>query len=253
MREQTSRVNNYKQLLNESDKKLKAILSGSRFSRICRHIDENGISSIFSAIKENSRRNSKPEITLHDGTLSNLWKYIRENKTFGIITPYRRNDSTKANLNRLNELKNLARGELKLGYFELEGVFFKSGRWVRVKSLCIPSINKRDLLRLGEKLNLSSVIYKDANEFVEIGTSKVSGFGTIIWDYNKSGWHQDVQIDSELAKSFFYKFTKGSYGDGKVPLDVKNTFLLEVRPLSFNEAHSRYVKGIKNDRYVRLL
>ena len=122
--------------------------------------------------------------TIYESSLSRMWQYVEGDKSFGIISPFRKSDSKSENMKKYNELKKIVRDK-KLGYIELEGGFKEEGEWVREKSMFIPGIEKKDLIDLGEKFDQYSVIYKAKDEFVEIGTNNYSGKGKVITDFIK--------------------------------------------------------------------
>jgi len=190
---------------------------------------------------------------VYESSLSRIWQHIEGDKSFGVISPFRKYYSKKENLERYNELKKIIRDKLRLGYIELDGGFKEEGEWVHEKSLFIPDIIKEDLIELGEKFDQYSVIYKDKNEFIEIGTNDFSVKGQILWDFIKKGWNKNMQINSELTKELFSKLIKGSHKDRKFLFNLKESYLLEVNPKSFNESYTESVTGKSQKKYIRLV
>ena len=190
---------------------------------------------------------------VYESSLSRIWQHIEEDKSFGVISPFRKYYSKKENLERYNELKKIIRDKLRLGYIELDGGFKEEGEWVHEKSLFIPDIIKEDLIELGEKFDQYSVIYKDKNEFIEIGTNDFSVKGQILSDFIKKGWNKNMQINSELTKELFSKLIKGSHKDRKFLFNLKESYLLEVNPKSFNESYTESVTGKSQKKYIRLV
>ena len=190
---------------------------------------------------------------VYESSLSRIWQHIEEDKSFGVISPFRKYYSEKENLERYNELKKIIRDTLRLGYIELDGGFKEEGEWVHEKSLFIPDIIKEDLIELGEKFDQYSVIYKDKNEFIEIGTNDFSVKGQILSDFIKKGWNKNMQINSELTKELFSKLIKGSHKDRKFLFNLKESYLLEVNPKSFNESYTESVTGKSQKKYIRLV
>ena len=193
--------------------------------------------------------------TIYESSLSRMWQYVEGDKSFGIISPFRKSDSKSENMKKYNELKKIVRDK-KLGYIELEGGFKEEGEWVREKSMFIPGIEKKDLIDLGEKFDQYSVIYKAKDEFVEIGTNNYSGKGKVITDFIKNGWDKNLQIDSKFAKEeVFSRLIKGSHRDRKFLFNLKESYLLEIDPKNFSDAYSEAFKGKSESqrRYIRLL
>lgn len=117
----------------------------------------------------------------------------------------------------------------------MEGGFKEEGDWIKEKSLFIPSIKKETLIELGVKYDQFSVIYKDNNEFVEIGTNKKSGIGKILNNFIKQGWDKNIDINSELTKQFFLSLIKGKHKDKRFLFNIDESYLYELMPFSFNE------------------
>jgi hypothetical protein len=130
-----------------------------------------------------NENNENIEIVLYESSLSRIWQFIENDYNFGVISPFRKNYSLDENLERYKELKHIIRNKFKLGYIEMDGGFFEEGDWIKEKSLFIPNIKKSDLINFGKSYDQYSVIYKDENEFIEIGTNEMSGVGNIIIDF----------------------------------------------------------------------
>lgn len=192
------------------------------------------------------------KVSLHEAGLSRIWQYIEENRVFGIMSPFRANYSSEENNKRYAQLKRIIREELRLGYIELEGGYKEQGVWVKEKSLFIPNIKKDDLIKLGEKFEQYSVIYKDDDQFVEIGSSQAAGKGRVINNFLKSGWGKNMRIDSPLTKKLFSRIAKGSHRDKKFVFNMEECFLFEVDPKTHNDAY-RELMGKYKKRLIQLL
>jgi hypothetical protein len=190
---------------------------------------------------------------IYESSLSRIWQHIEGDKSFGVISPFRKYYSEKENIERYNDLKKIIRDKLKLGYIEMDGGFKEEGTWVKEKSLFIPNIKKEDLIELGEKFDQYSVIYKDKNEFIEIGTNDFSVKGQILSDFIKNGWNKNMQINSKWTEEFFSKLIKGSHRDRKFLFNLKESYLLEVNPKSFNESYTESATGKTQKKYIRLV
>ncbi len=192
-------------------------------------------------------------VILQESSLSRVWKYVQDDSaSFGVISPFRKYLSRAENLERYKELKSFVRNNLKLGYIELEGGFKEEGDWINEKTLFIPNISKERLLFLGEYYDQYSVIYKDSNEFVEIGTNDASGMGKVINSFTKKGWDKNMEIDTDLTKEFFSKLAKGSHRDKKFLYSMDESFLYEIDEKTFNDMY-REARGGGERRLIKLL
>jgi hypothetical protein len=200
-----------------------------------------------------NKNDNNTEIQLYESNLSRIWQHIQGDNRFGVVSPFRKNYSIKENLERYSELKKIVRNELNLGYIELEGGFKEEGDWVTEKSLFIPNIRKTDIIKLGELFEQYSVIYKDSDEFIEIGTNEISGIGKVLTNFIKQGWDKNIQINSDLTKKFFSRLVKGNHQDSKFLFNIEELYLLEMDEKSFNEMYGESFGKKKQKRYIRLL
>ena len=70
----------------------------------------------------------------------------------------------------------------------------------------------------------------------------------------KAGIHKvNVDENSELTKELFSKLIKGSHKDRKFLFNLKESYLLEVNPKSFNESYTESVTGKSQKKYIRLV
>ncbi len=136
--------------------------------------------------------------SLTESSLSRIWKHIESGQGFGVISPFRREFSAEQNDKRYIDLKSKVRSR-GYGFIELIGGFIEDGTHVRERSLFIPSVNKNDLTSWGQEFDQYSVIFKDDNEFVEIGTNNDSGIDTIKNDFIKSGWDKNLELNQEAV------------------------------------------------------
>jgi len=214
--------------------------------------DENLINEIKNLVKEVSYGKEK-EIKIYESRLSRIWKYVEDKSaSFGVISPYRKTNSPENNLYRYKELKNFISNKLKLGYIELDGGFKEEGEWVYEKSLFIPNIKKEDLIFLGGYYDQYSVIYKDSNEFNEIGTNDASGIGAIINNFEKNAWDNNIQINTKTTKDLFSRLIKESHRDRKFLFNMTESFLFELDSKTFNDMY-REVNGKGEKRFIRLV
>jgi hypothetical protein len=162
---------------------------------------------------------------LDESSLSRIFTHIRQDKkSFGVISPFRGDLSKKENEERYIELKKAVR-TLGYGFIELKGGFKEETGFTMEKSLFIPNIKKKELTDLGQKYDQYSVIHKDSNDFLEIGTNKNAGIGRI---KNQFDWKNDksLVLAQEAMKEFFSMLLKGSHRGRKF------LFKLQERELS---------------------
>lgn len=195
---------------------------------------------------------------LNESSLSRIWKHIRSDKSFGVISPYRR-DTPDENEQNYNELKHLIRVS-KYGYIELIGGFNEEGTIVKEKSIFIPKIGKDELIELGIKYDQYSVIYKDANEFIELYTAEGKNKVRIERVFQKSKEvgqekREDLNFDPELMKQIFSRLAKGSHKNKKsfVLEEQNEMFLYEVVALQFNQIAYGKKRIGKDEDLIRLL
>lgn len=171
--------------------------------------------------------NSKSKSVIMETKLSRIWKFISdENYSFGIISAFRGENSPKENERLSDEL--LADIRKNYGYIPLKGGFVESEKEVIEKSFLVPKITESDLVRLGIKYDQYSVIYKDKNSFVEIGTNSDSGINTILNRFS-SDKRNGMTFAKELVKKYFSSLLFGPHMNRKF-----NFVLYERESASFN-------------------
>lgn len=149
-------------------------------------------------------------IKLEESTLSRIYTHITKgNRSFGILSPFRGDLPSAENEQRYKELKKIVR-TLGYGFIEMQGGFKEEDGFTLEKSLFIPNIKKKEITDLGIKYDQYSVIYKDSDEFIEIGTNKNAGIGRT---KNKFQFRDrdSLELAQEVMKDFFSKLIKGSH------------------------------------------
>ncbi len=157
-------------------------------------------------------------IALDESSFSRVWTHIRQDKrSFGVISPFRspaerglpKKENDKTNEDNYTELKNAVR-TLGYGYIELQGGFKSESGFNLEKSLFIPNIKRKEAIELGKKYDQYSVLYKNAQEFVEIGTNKHSGVGRVKnrFEYKEE---KNLVLAQDAMRDFFSKLIKGSH------------------------------------------
>jgi len=145
-----------------------------------------------------------------ESSLSRIWQFIEKDKgTFAVISAYR--DKTKENnKERHISLKKYIR-ELGYGFIEMRGGYREEDGFVNEKSLFIPNIDKKFAIKIGSEYDQYSILYKDKNQFIEIGTNINSGIGKILKNFIKTSKENNINLAKEAIKDFFSSLLKGSH------------------------------------------
>ena len=183
--------------------------------------------------------------------ISKMCQIIQSAQSFGIITPFKADLSELENNERLLNLKKIVRSA-GFGSIVLIGEFEKNGLKIQEKSIFIPNLKKKNILKWGQQFDQFSVIYKDENQFVEIGCDEKTGYSDIKYDFNQKEWNNEIAFDSNLTMEFFIQISKGSHRQTAHDFELQNFSLKEMIPLSF---HERAYQGKKNgdEKLIKLL
>ena len=149
-----------------------------------------------------------------ESSLSRIMQHIQSPKPFGVISPFRADNSAKENEDAYNELKNDVR-KLGYGYIPLQGGYKEESGFVKEKSLFIPGISRKEIIDLGKKYGQYSVLYKEGNDFSEIGTNKNAGIGKKLMSFKTTGKNISVDDVGDMFTEFFSKLVKGSHAGKK--------------------------------------
>jgi hypothetical protein len=164
-----------------------------------------------SLLIEAFRNGDKP---LRESSLSQIIKHITEpTSTFAQISASRKQYSKKENEERHQQLKQDVR-KLGFGFIEMAGGFEEEDGTVQEKSLFIPNMPKDIAVRLGEKYEQFSVIWKSPDEFIEIGTNKNSGINNVISRFKKTG-RDVIDLNKDSVKNFWSQIYKGAHRNKK--------------------------------------
>jgi len=147
---------------------------------------------------------------INESSLSRIMQHIKSDKTFGVISPFRNDYTKKENEQRYKELIKDVR-EMGYGFIPLKGGYKEETGFVNEKSLFIPNITKKEIVDLGKKYDQYSVLFKDKNSFVEIGTNKNSGIGKELTKFQIDGKGITVDDAGNMFTEFFSKLVKGSH------------------------------------------
>lgn len=166
--------------------------------------------------------------------LSKMCQLIQSAQSFGIITPFKEHLSDFENNDRFMNLKKIVRSAGFDSIILWGG--FKTGTFkIQEKSIFIPNLKKKNILKWGSLFDQFSVIYKDEHEFIEIGCNDKTGFSDIKNNYLEKGWNKNIAFNSDLAQILFKQIAIGSYRGTENKANFSDFFLTELIPLSFNE------------------
>ena len=147
---------------------------------------------------------------IHESSLSRIMTHVEKTEQFGVISPYRKENSNKVNKENYAELIKTVR-DMGYGYIELKGGYQEETGFVNEKSLFIPGISRKQIMELGKKYIQFSIIHKDKTDFSEIGTNKNAGIGKIISVFEIEGKNIKVDDIGDKFTDFFSKLVKGSH------------------------------------------
>ncbi len=149
-------------------------------------------------------------VNLNESSLSRIMTHINNKKTFGVISPFRKDNSKKENDIAYQNLIKLVK-DMGYGYIEMKGGYQESTGFVNEKSLFIPNIKRNEIIDLGIKFEQDSVIHKNNTDFVEIGTNNITGIKKILSKFKTKGKNISVDDVNDKFTDFFSKLVKGSH------------------------------------------
>jgi len=158
---------------------------------------------------------------LNESSLSRMWQFVEDDaKSFGIISASRKINSKEQNDQNYTELIQNVR-DLGYGYIELRGGYRETTGFVKEKSIFIPNISKNDIIKLGKKFDQDSVLFKDNDEFVEIGTNSLTGIGRILTNFKKKSGVTNMNLAKDAIQDFFSSLLKGSHKGKKFVFNLQ--------------------------------
>ena len=191
--------------------------------------------------------NSKRKIVT-ETKLGKVWKYISDkNSSFGIVSAFSAENSREENERLSSEL--LQEIRQKYGYIMLKGGFVEKGKEVIEESFFIPKITRDDLIQLGKKYNQYSVIYKDAEAFVEIGTNSDSGVGKILNRFSVNE-KDNLVFNKELIKNYFSSLMYGPHAGRKFLFKLKERESASLNRVAYNKNELKW-NTILEENYVK--
>lgn len=151
---------------------------------------------------------------INESSLSRILTHIEKTKSFGVISPFRKENSDKENEENFKELASTVR-KMGYGYIQLRGGYNGDEGFFAEKSLFIPNIKRNEIIELGKKYNQHSVIHKDENSFDLIGTNAVAGIGRVLDKFTISKKGVNIDDVGDKFKDFFSQLAKGSHSGKK--------------------------------------
>ena len=163
----------------------------------------------------------KFEKYINESSLSRIWQFVEDNKKqFAVISASRKLNSDEENEKNYIELIKDIR-DLGYGYIKMRGGYKEKTGFVREKSLFVPNIKKSEIIELGRKYNQDSILFKDVNKFVEIGTNKETGIGKILMNFKKQSNVDNLNLAKDAIKKFFSSLLKGNHKGKKFVFNLQ--------------------------------
>jgi hypothetical protein len=199
--------------------------------------------------KENTMDTFKSFIS--EAKLSRIFQYIQdEDKDFGIVSSFRGQYSKEENLQRHADLKKQVRG-MGLGFIEMKGGYVEGDTAVEELSLFIPKVKKAQIIQLGKAFGQHSVMFKDGEQFVYIGTNEESGVGTVLSKFKAQAGKDNINLSKEAIKDFYSQLKKGSHKDKKFVFNMESFSLYEQEEWNF--AKAAYLKRGQQPQWVQII
>lgn len=155
---------------------------------------------------------------LNESSLARIYQYVEDKgKKFGIMSSFRKNFTRSENMERHKQLQQKLRN-MGYGFIELDGAYPEGGKVAMEKSLFIPNITKKEIVELGVEYEQDSVMFKDKDQFVYIGTNEYSGIGKITSKFVYGSGRENIQ---DGLSDLFSALTKGSHKGKKFLFNMK--------------------------------
>lgn len=157
-----------------------------------------------------------------ESSLSRIMQHIEKDSNFGVMSPFRGDNTDKQNEDSYKELASLVR-KMGYGYIALKGGYQEENGFINEKSLFILNISKKEMIDLGKKYDQHSVIVKDKGSFEMIGTNKNAGIGKVLVKFDTTkGKNLSLDNGGEIFKQFFSQLVKGSHRGRKFQFKSEN-------------------------------
>ena len=151
------------------------------------------------------RKNSAEKEIICEAGLSRILQHTKDKTTFAVIGSQDKDTKEDRYQELISEIRKIAGKGNKIGYNNLEGTYTYDDGTVGVESsVIIYNISKEDALRIANKLNQESIIWKDDNFF-----------GFLTADGKEDGeLGRGISLDKEAVKSYGSKL-KGKHNNAK--------------------------------------
>ena len=151
---------------------------------------------------------------LMESSLSRILFHIEKTPEFGVISPYRKENSDAVNKENYQKLADEIR-KLGYGYIPLRGGYTGDEGFFAERSFFIPNIKRKEIVDLGIEYDQHSVIHKDKHEFALIGTNKHAGINHVLDKFIVDARGISVDDVGDKFKEFFSQLEKGAHSSKK--------------------------------------
>lgn len=171
--------------------------------------------------------------TLEESSITRIGRQL-EFENVAIISAYRYDKSTKENEQRQDELKNIIRNKLHLGYKEFRAKYVGNvegtGEVITSYeySLFVPNMTRKQAIKLGNQFDQQSVIVKDEEGIQEIATTDFIDeygeqfkVGDVVRKFKSTGNFLNIKDAMDI-------FANRVSGSASKPLNVKHPFTLKT-------------------------
>ena len=143
---------------------------------------------------------AKPIREQFEAGLSRLWQHTKDKKTFAIIGTQDQDTRQSRYNDLIDAYRVVSRKKGGMGFNNIEGVYtYEDGSKDTEDSLIIYNISKEDALKLANKINQESIIWKDENFF---GILKCKD-GSVDYEFNNDD--KNMNFSPEATKKFSSK------------------------------------------------
>ena len=155
---------------------------------------------------------------LLESSLSRVWKHIKGDNSFAVISAFRGSNTQKENLQNHSELKKAVKS-LGLGFIEQKSGYTYTNPdtgeegLAEEMSLFIPNIELKQAIKLAQEFDQESIIYKDQNRFDLVNSSDSPG--KVMMKFSKDNDNSTVTFDPETLKYAYSQLLKGTKSSKK--------------------------------------
>jgi len=144
-------------------------------------------------------------------SLSRLWQHIsNKDSKFSVISAYLNTNDPEKNKENHEELRNKLK-KSGLGYVEMRsGYSYKSNGEEKIsyeKSFLIPNLSKESALKIAGDYGQESIIWKDKDKFVLLGSRDDVGVGNVLMVFNPTG--KNFTFNKDIVKYAFSSLYRG--------------------------------------------